>query len=84
MKCPDCDKPLPRRTDRLWMVTWAEGRPPWYYENVPSYFTTRKAAKAYRDAEEADPDYDGPPLIFKECDDGVTYDDIAWHTGCVA
>jgi hypothetical protein len=30
---------------------------------------------------EADPDYDGPPLIFKVADD-AKYDDIVWHIGC--
>jgi hypothetical protein len=64
------------------MVTWAgKDEPPYYYEDVPCYFTTRRAAKEARDEMEADPDYDGPPLIFKVADD-AKYDDIVWHIGC--
>jgi hypothetical protein len=66
------------------MVTWATGDPPHYYEDVPAYFTTRRDAKRYRDRREADPDYEGPALMFKVADDGITYDDVVWHYGCMA
>lgn len=82
--CRDCGYPLPRRTKQLWMVTWdGKDEPPYWREDVPCYYTTRRDAKAYRDELEMDPDYDGPPLIVKVADD-ATYDDIVWHYGCMA
>ena len=83
MKCPDCGNPLPRRTDRIWMVTWTEGEPPYWYEDVPMYFTSQRAAKEYRSHLEADPEYSEPPLVVKIADD-AKYDDIAWHPDCYA
>lgn len=81
-KCPDCGKPFPRRVAKVWVVTWAGESPPYWREDVPIYFTTRREAKEYRDALEADPEYVGEPLVVESPDD-VAYDDVVWHSMCM-
>ena len=66
----------PRRRDKFWMVTWPDERPPDYYEHVPMYFPTRKAAQAYKEDLEADPDNEGQLFTVQESDE--PWDAIAW------
>jgi len=70
-----------RRGGRLWMVDFADGRESHIWDEIPRYFTTRRAAQEWCDADHEWWGFDaGDMFVVRPAPDDILYRDVVWET----